>query len=243
MREMKGIIFDYGGTLDTNGVHWSEVLWKAYQKENIKVTKEAFRDAYVFAERRLEAEPVVLPEDNFLAVLRKKTDIETRYLMDNGIWEVDELTRRPDAEHIALDCYIEARKQVSKSIEILKQLAGKYKLALVSNFYGNLESVLSDFGFDCFSTVVESAVVGVRKPDARIFSIALERMGLNAEEVVVVGDSLKNDIMPAKSVGYKTMWLKGIGWNGTTEDSPAADHTIGKLEDILRHIDSCWERM
>ncbi len=243
MREMKGIIFDYGGTLDTNGVHWSEVLWKAYQKENIKVTKEAFRDAYVFAERKLEAEPVVLPEDNFLAVLRKKTDIETRYLMDNGIWEVDELTRRPDAEHIALDCYIEARKQVNKSIEILKQLAGKYKLALVSNFYGNLESVLSDFGFDCFSTVVESAVVGVRKPDARIFSIALERMGLNAEEVVVVGDSLKNDIMPAKSVGCKTMWLKGIGWDGTTEDSPAADHTIGKLEDILRHIDSCWERM
>lgn len=236
MREMKGIIFDYGGTLDTNGVHWSEVLWKAYQKENIKVTKEAFRDAYVFAERRLEAEPVVLPEDNFLAVLRKKTDIETRYLMDNGIWEVDELTRRPDAEHIALDCYIEARKQVSKSIEILKQLAGKYKLALVSNFYGNLESVLSDFGFDCFSTVVESAVVGVRKPDARIFSIALERMGLNAEEVVVVGDSLKNDIMPAKSVGCKTMWLKGIGWDGTTEDSPAADHTIGKLEDILAHM-------
>ena len=40
LESIKGIIFDYGGTLDTNSVHWSEVLWERYQKEQIAVTKE-----------------------------------------------------------------------------------------------------------------------------------------------------------------------------------------------------------
>ena len=35
--KIKGIIFDYGGTIDSRGDHWSEVIWKAYPAENIKI--------------------------------------------------------------------------------------------------------------------------------------------------------------------------------------------------------------
>ena len=31
--DIKGIIFDYGGTLDTRGDHWSEVLWQGYEQK------------------------------------------------------------------------------------------------------------------------------------------------------------------------------------------------------------------
>ena len=39
--ELKGIIFDYGGTIDTNSRHWAEVLWEKYQLFQVPVTKEA----------------------------------------------------------------------------------------------------------------------------------------------------------------------------------------------------------
>ena len=44
---IKGVIFDYGGTIDTNSVHWAEVLWRAYEQMQILVDKQDFRDAYV----------------------------------------------------------------------------------------------------------------------------------------------------------------------------------------------------
>lgn len=238
--ETKGIIFDYGGTLDTNGTHWAEVLWRAYQKEGIAISRDMFREAYVHAERELEAEPVILPGDTFLDVLRKKTDIETRYLSGKGYWRVDELTRRPDAEHIALDCLAVVREGIARSKTVLRLLTDKYRLALVSNFYGNLRTVLSDFGIDCFTTVIESAEVGVRKPDTAIFRVAFRRMGLSAAEVTVVGDSLKNDIRPAKALGCKTVWLKGIGWDGAQADAPEADYIISDIEELIRlQNDSC----
>jgi len=43
----KGILFDYGGTIDSNGMHWAEVIWMAYEALKVPVSKAVFRDAYV----------------------------------------------------------------------------------------------------------------------------------------------------------------------------------------------------
>ncbi|MFS6554926.1 hypothetical protein VPJ68_05445, partial [Parabacteroides distasonis] len=48
---IKGYIFDYGGTLDTGGMHWGKALWHAYERCGVPVTEQMFRDAYVHAER------------------------------------------------------------------------------------------------------------------------------------------------------------------------------------------------
>ena len=52
MQQIKGIIFDYGGTLDSRGVHWSEVLWQGYGTAGMHqvLSKQQFREAYVFAD-------------------------------------------------------------------------------------------------------------------------------------------------------------------------------------------------
>ena len=42
--KIKGIIFDYGGTIDSNGMHWAEVIWMAYQAEEVPVSKDIFRN-------------------------------------------------------------------------------------------------------------------------------------------------------------------------------------------------------
>lgn len=63
---------------------------------------------------------------------------------------------------------------------------------LVSNFYGNIQSVLKDFELDdFFSDVIESSVVGVRKPDPTIYRLGVEALKLPAENVLVVGDSFR----------------------------------------------------
>ncbi len=72
LEEIKGVIFDYGGTIDTNGDHWAEVLWDAYQEYHVPITKEQFRESYVFAERAMAKFPYVRKDFNFEKVLSVK---------------------------------------------------------------------------------------------------------------------------------------------------------------------------
>ena len=67
LKGIKGIIFDYGGTIDSHGDHWSEVIWDGYRENNVPVTKEQFRECYVFAERELARTRHILPGHNFHA--------------------------------------------------------------------------------------------------------------------------------------------------------------------------------
>ena len=66
--KIRGIIFDYGGTLDTRGDHWSEVIWDGYQQCGIAVDKTSYRDAYVYGERALAVNPIVTPDFHFIDI-------------------------------------------------------------------------------------------------------------------------------------------------------------------------------
>ncbi len=213
MKNIKGVIFDYGGTIDTNGVHWSEVLWSACVKEHIDVTKQQFRECYVLAERKLSDSQQIKPEHNFLDVLRMKTDIETSLLYEKGYWHTSELTRRTCAEHVALRCYQQVVENLRVSRDVVDAVSRKCPTVLVTNFYGNIQSVLRDFRIKLFRDVIESAAVGVRKPDPAIFRLGIKSLGLAPEEVAVVGDSFRNDVVPARSIGCHAVWLKGTGWD------------------------------
>jgi HAD superfamily hydrolase (TIGR01662 family) len=59
-----------------------------------------------------------------------------------------------------------------------------------------------------FDPILVSAEVGVRKPDARIFQMLLAHWELRSEEVVMVGDLLRADILGAQRVGMHQIWLK-----------------------------------
>ncbi|MBP3765179.1 MAG: HAD-IA family hydrolase [Bacteroidaceae bacterium] len=217
-------IFDYGGTLDTGGTHWAHVLWDGYLHAGTGVTEQQFREAYVYAERALARQPVIVATDTFRDVLRKKVTLQFEYLK---------------APHSLLStvvdyCYAVARRHTEESRRVLLKLRGRCPLVLVTNFYGNMHSVLRDFGMEeLFQTVVESAVVGVRKPDPAIFRKALDFLGLPPQDVCVVGDSMMKDIMPAKSLGCHTVWLRGRNWDGSPDDESLPDACIDRLEELL----------
>ncbi len=233
--KIKGVIFDYGGTIDSRGVHWSEIIWDGYRTAEVPVSKEQFRDCYVYAERELAKTRHILPEHNFYDLLLIKMRIELGNLADNHLlpegYPIEE-----KAVAIARYCYDKARESVEEARPTLEYVHERYPMVLVSNFYGNVETVLADFDLaKYFRTIVESAVVGIRKPDPRIFGLGVEALGLQPEEVLVVGDSYKKDIVPAETIGCHVAWLKGKGW---TADEDAVMHPaiIAKLEEIKKYL-------
>ena len=238
---IQGIIFDYGGTIDTNAMHWSEVLWMGYEHVGIPISKEDFRHSYVVAERALAKHPYIQPHHNFLDLLIIKCDLETKDLVKRGIWKVDETTRKNQSDAVAHYCYQHVLQILQISRPVIAQLAQHYPLVLVSNFYGNIETILKDFQLEYFQHIVESAVVGVRKPDPQIFQLGVEALRqvtgktpeeLPAEDIIVVGDSYSKDILPATAIGCQTMWLKGLGWNEEKVDESVPTYIIYNIKDL-----------
>ena len=128
--------------------------------------------------------------------------------------------------------YEQTLRHVAHSREVLQQL--HQPMVLVSNFYGNMPTVLREFELDqLFIQVIESAMVGVRKPDPRIFMLGVEALGLLPEQVVVVGDSIEKDILPARQVGCRTVWLRGEQWTNAPVDESLPDLIVKDLKELL----------
>lgn len=224
---VKGLIFDYGGTIDTNGVHWGEVIRSAYERFDAPVTRDEFREAYVQVERALGSRPVIRPEHTFRDVLHIKLKLQFEAL------QIDDLSL---AAEIADACYADAARTIRAASDVLSRLTKRYPAVLVSNFYGNLRTVLDEFRLSrYFKSVIESAGAGVRKPDPAIFARGIEALGLRPEETVIIGDSYKNDILPADALGCPSIWLKGKGWDDRDDAirHPCTIRDFAELPELL----------
>jgi HAD superfamily hydrolase (TIGR01509 family) len=95
------------------------------------------------------------------------------------------------------------------TLETLAQLKDRgYTLGVVSNADGRVESFLRHVGITQYlDFVVDSAIVGVEKPNPRIFQIALDRAGVKPNEVVHVGDVYEVDIVGARAAGIEPIMI------------------------------------
>src|SRR5574344_1903406 len=209
---IKGYIFDYGGTLDTEGHHWGKVLWHSYQRQHVPVTEEQFREAYVYGERTLGNVPIIKPDYTFHKTLDTKLRLEMEYICCEGFWNAGEEDMMRMHNAVLEDVYSYVIKVTDHSREVLKE----FKLDHL------------------FQDIVESAVVGIRKPDARIYKLGVEKLGLKPEEVMVVGDSFYKDIEPANKIGCETTWFKGEGWTDKVYDETLPDKIITDIVQLLQ---------
>lgn len=238
MTIFKGILFDYGGTIDTDSTHWFEVFRESYAALQTSIDEATLRQAYVYAERQLAIHPYVKPTHNFRDVLRFKTTLQAQFLGFAGVFDNDSDTLKSCATGVEEGCYARVLQTLERTRPVLQTLTN-YRLALVTNFYGNMSSVLKEFDLtETFQHVVESAVVGVRKPDPAIYRMGVEALGLRPDEVLVVGDSFEKDIVPAKKVGCAAVWLKGKGWGNTEVPGETPDGIIHSLTELPQ-----WLRM
>ncbi|MCM1368774.1 MAG: HAD family hydrolase [Candidatus Amulumruptor caecigallinarius] len=226
--KIKGLIFDYGGTLDTGGEHWSHVIWRAYQNAGVEVNNAEFREAYVYAERELARVRHILPAHDFHDMLKIKVKIELEFLVRSGLMSPDAVEEK--TERVAAECYESAHNFTQKAAPVLEALSQKYPMVMVSNFYGNIDTVLRDFELrQYFRAIIESSVLGIRKPDPRIFEHGVKALGLMPSDVLVIGDSYKKDIVPAEQIGCQAIWLKGNGWTDE-ENAPIHSNVITEIE-------------
>jgi polyol permease family/HAD superfamily hydrolase (TIGR01509 family) len=90
----------------------------------------------------------------------------------------------------------------------LTALALKFKLGLVANSGESaLQALRRDGLDDLFDVIVLADVVGIEKPNEKIFQYALDKAGVPASRAVHVGNRLDSDIRPAKRVGIRTVWI------------------------------------
>jgi len=103
------------------------------------------------------------------------------------------------------------------AVESLSVLKGAgMRLAVISNAEGTIDALLQSLGLrDSFEFVLDSTVVGIAKPDPRIFKLALDRFGLPENRVVMVGDSLAADVHGAWSAGIAAALIDPLNLHPT----------------------------
>ena len=97
---------------------------------------------------------------------------------------------------------------------LLRRLAERYKLAVVSNFdyTPTALDILERAGVvDLFQTIVVSDEIGWRKPRRDIFDAALSRLGVRASESLFIGDRADMDVLGAQQVGMDAVWINRDG--------------------------------
>ncbi len=96
---------------------------------------------------------------------------------------------------------------------VLEELGGRgFRLGVVSNADGRIPDLLASLGLaHRFETIVDSTLVGVEKPDPRIFEIALDRLGESAETAIYIGDFPAVDITGARRAGLRPVLLDPSG--------------------------------
>jgi len=221
----RAVLLDWGGTLDADGEPWKARVAALLAAEGVAVEATRFDRAFYAADDALVG---AVPHDLGLTGIARR-------LLDGLARELG-VADRALAARVASAFAERSRAAVRRNAPLLDALARRYRLGLVSNFYGNLEAVCDDCGVrQLFRTIMDSACVGCEKPDPRIFGAALDALGVSAAEAVFVGDSLPRDMAGARGVGMPHIWLAPATPERRTACCPADPvvHSLGELEGLL----------
>ncbi len=121
------------------------------------------------------------------------------------------------------------------AFDIVSYLYGKYKLGIIANQSLGTQERIDNWGIGkFFDVVMASAEAGCAKPDLKIFSAALDKAGCKPADAVMVGDRLDNDIIPAKKLGMKTIWVRqGYAiYQSIDDESKRPDHIVNSISEL-----------
>jgi HAD superfamily hydrolase (TIGR01549 family) len=217
---VKTILFDFGGTLDADGVAWKERFHACYRAEGLGLPDDVFdRHFYDADDPLVGGVPDTLGFDETVARLAAN--------FEAGLDHADPARGARVAARFTED----ARAILERNAKTMAVLGKRYALGIVSNFYGNLGAVCRDTGIDRHLTVmVDSHQVGVEKPDRKIFDAALDRLDCAASECIFVGDSLRRDRAGARNAGMRFIWLAAP--DASAGDDPIDHPVVASLPDL-----------
>lgn len=214
--KIEALLFDFGGTLDADGVAWKDRFRSLVPGEPFPSAE--FDRAFYAADDALVG--TIPPELSFR---------ETVERLSRGL--VRELGVDAAAGPKIADAFLQdSLAKTQASARILGQLAGRYRLGIVSNFYGNLGTVCDETGIGRHAgVVVDSARLGFEKPDHRIFEAALAALAATPDSAIFVGDSMPRDMEGARQMGMRHVYVKP----GENAACCPEDRVIGSVADLL----------
>lgn len=191
-------MLDFGGTLDADGVHWSRRFHAAYRAAGGTLDFAAFDPVFRASDAALARLPGVRTL-GFRATIEAQARLLAERLPDG---------RRVDPDAVAGHFHAAALRTLERNRPVLERLAGRFPLAIVSNFTGNLRPCLDELGLaPLFAALSDSALLGSAKPDPRIFLDTLATLGASPERAWMVGDNFDADIRGAAALGLRTCWV------------------------------------
>ncbi len=185
MIKIKAVIFDWGGVLIDNPA--SELI--IYCTEYLKVPKEEFNKVYK------KFEP----------------DFQKGKISEDKWWEkiCFELgVSKPRTQSLWGDAVKDIFSEKKEVFDLIASLRKNgYKIGFLSNTEVPAMKFFHEQGYKIFDIVVFSCVEGIRKPQRKIYEIALKRLGIKSEETVFVDDRIEN-IKGAERVGINRILFK-----------------------------------
>jgi putative hydrolase of the HAD superfamily len=213
----KWLLFDFGGCLDSDGIHSRKLFYEQFRKFNLTSDSTLFQEAYTYSDTKVINESLIVKSNLFEMNEKMCHLIAEKLNIDNAV-TVHEAAN--SISHIQA-FYLRRNKC------ILEKLYKNFNLGIISNFSGNLNVILEEFSLSAYFTfVLDSYYVGFSKPNPEIFKLAKIKCNIATNEICFVGDNIERDIIPAKNLGIKTVLISS---KLSTSD---ADYTISSLEDL-----------
>ncbi len=122
---------------------------------------------------------------------------------------------------------------IPNTIEVLEYLKPKYRLHIITNGFQEIQEKklknASILGY--FNQVVNSEMAGVKKPNPRIFELALQMASVTPDRSLMIGDSIEADILGAQAAGFKTLHFNAH--NDPIHEYCQIIHDLGEIKIYL----------
>jgi polyol permease family/HAD superfamily hydrolase (TIGR01549 family) len=179
------VLFDLGGTIYDDSTY-TRALLRAVREIDPKVQEHEFWEVYDAERMRASGSLRTAIANHFVP----NQDRARLTKLARAYWEYPASALYPDVK------------------PVLKALRTQFKLGLVANSgEAALRALRRDGLHDLFETIVLADLVGIEKPNDKIFQYALDKAGIPASRAVHVGNRLDSDIRPAKGLGLRTIWI------------------------------------
>lgn len=205
------VTFDIGGVIYSDDV-FKRAIFIALNKLSTGVNQSEFDQLY---NAHLKSQSGSLRSklcEKFLGSLEKKSEL-MQIATDNWIFTPSDLY-----------------KDAKACITNLKDTGAK--IGIVANQpVASINSLKSDHLFELIDFLGISAIVGLEKPDIKIFELAIKELAVDPANAIHIGNRMDTDVLPAKKLGMKTVWVRRGEANPdpSADDLKAADITVSDL--------------
>jgi HAD superfamily hydrolase (TIGR01549 family) len=236
VQAIETLLFDFGGTLDSDGVAWKERFHAIYRSEGLVMSAEAFAPAFYAADDALVgvlASTTGLKETVHALAANLEAEL-ARHGAETGQEGIDVACGHRVASRFLSEMFA----AFARNRPVLEALGERYRLGVVSNFYGNLEAACESSGLaPLFGAMTDSQRVGAEKPEPAIFRAALTVLQASPETTVMIGDSLRRDYEGARRSGMGFIWIAPEDVHAAERDGAANRSVLASVTELPDLLD------